>query len=119
MKIKECHPDWYYPVQGMRTLILGTFPPHPDKRHYEFYYPNRQNRFWGVMAKIASTELLQTEGTEAVEERKRLMTQRTAALKSQNLKTFSGSSMKTTHFKQFSSLGIPARQVHTESLSNT
>jgi G:T/U-mismatch repair DNA glycosylase len=52
MKIKECHPDWYYPVQGMRTLILGTFPPHPDKRHYEFYYPNRQNRFWGVMPKL-------------------------------------------------------------------
>jgi G:T/U-mismatch repair DNA glycosylase len=75
MKTEERHPDWYYPVQGMRTLILGTFPPHADKRHYPFYYPNRQNRFWGVMAKIASTELLQTQGIEAVEERKRLMKQ--------------------------------------------
>jgi G:T/U-mismatch repair DNA glycosylase len=74
-KTKERHPDWYYPVPGMRTLILGTFPPHKKKRKYEFYYPNNQNRFWKVMAKIASTELLQTGGTEAVEERKRLMKQ--------------------------------------------
>ena len=57
----------------MRALILGTFPP--IKWDYEFYYPNSQNRFWKVMAKIANTELLHTEGTKAVEERKRLMTQ--------------------------------------------
>jgi len=75
MKTKECHPDWYYPVPGMRALILGTFPPHPDKRHYEFYYPNRQNRFWNVMAEIANTRLFQTKGPQAVEERKTLMTQ--------------------------------------------
>jgi G:T/U-mismatch repair DNA glycosylase len=75
MKTKECHPNWYYPVQGMRALILGTFPPHIRKRHYEFYYPNSQNRFWKVMAKIANTKLSQNEGPQAVEERKRLMTQ--------------------------------------------
>jgi G:T/U-mismatch repair DNA glycosylase len=75
MKTKESHPDWYYPVQGMRSLILGTFPPHREKRHYEFYYPNRQNRFWKVMAEIANTKLSQNEGPQAVEERKRLMTQ--------------------------------------------
>ncbi len=75
MKTKEDHPDWYYPVQGMRTLILGTFPPHSDKWHYEFYYPNSQNRFWNVMAKIANTELSINRGPQAVEERKRMMTQ--------------------------------------------
>jgi G:T/U-mismatch repair DNA glycosylase len=75
MKKEECHPDWYYPVPGMRALILGTFPPHSDKRHYAFYYPNRQNRFWDVMAEIANTKLSQTRGHDAVEERKRLMTQ--------------------------------------------
>jgi G:T/U-mismatch repair DNA glycosylase len=74
-KTKECHPDWYYPVRGMRTLVLGTFPPHSDKRHYQFYYPNRQNRFWGVMAELAKTKLLHTEGTQAVKERKKLMRQ--------------------------------------------
>jgi G:T/U-mismatch repair DNA glycosylase len=72
---KEDHPDWYYPVQGMRALILGTFPPHIRKRHYEFYYPNSQNRFWKVMAEIANTKLSQNKGQQAVEERKRLMTQ--------------------------------------------
>lgn len=75
MEKKEDHPDWYYPVQGMRTLILGTFPPHIKKRHYEFYYPNSQNRFWDVMAEIANTKLFQNRGPQAVEERKRLMTQ--------------------------------------------
>jgi G:T/U-mismatch repair DNA glycosylase len=75
MKTRECHPDWYYPVPGMRALILGTFPPHRDKRHYEFYYPNRQNRFWKVMAKIASHQIVFNAGTPAVEERKRLMEQ--------------------------------------------
>jgi G:T/U-mismatch repair DNA glycosylase len=75
MRTKEHHPDWYYPVQGMRALILGTFPPHKRKRHYEFYYPNSQNRFWKVMAEIANTKLSQDRGPKAVEERKRLMTQ--------------------------------------------
>ncbi|MFY9680729.1 MAG: hypothetical protein WA416_09740 [Candidatus Sulfotelmatobacter sp.] len=74
-KTEECHPDWYYPVQGMRTLILGTFPPRKKMRKYEFYYPNNQNRFGKVMAKIANTKLLTAEGTQAVEERKKLMTQ--------------------------------------------
>jgi G:T/U-mismatch repair DNA glycosylase len=75
MKTKEDHPDWYYPVEGMRTLILGTFPPHINKRKYEFYYPNSQNRFWRVMAEIAKTKLSQNKGPQAVEERKRLMAQ--------------------------------------------
>ena len=73
MKTKECHPDWYYPVPGMRALILGTFPPY--KRDYEFYYPNSQNRFWKVMAEIAKHQIVFNAGTPAVEERKRLMTQ--------------------------------------------
>jgi len=75
MKTKEDHPDWYYPVRGMRTLILGTFPPHSGKRHYEFYYPNSQNRFWKVMAEIAKHQIVFNAGTPAVEERKRLMEQ--------------------------------------------
>ena len=59
----------------MRALILGTFPPHKNKRKYEFYYPNSQNRFWKIMAEIANTKLSQNKGPQAVEERKRLMTQ--------------------------------------------
>jgi G:T/U-mismatch repair DNA glycosylase len=78
MKKEERHPDWYFPVQGMRALILGTFPPYikkNKKREYEFYYPNSQNRFWKVMAEIAKTKLSQNKRPEAVEERKKLMTQ--------------------------------------------
>ena len=59
----------------MRALILGTFPPHIKKRDYEFYYPNSQNRFWTIMAEIANSKLVQNKGPQAVEERKRLMTQ--------------------------------------------
>jgi G:T/U-mismatch repair DNA glycosylase len=78
MKTEERHPDWYYKVPEMRTLILGTFPPYlkkSKKREYEFYYPNSRNRFWKVMAKIAKTELSVNDGQRAVEERKGLMKQ--------------------------------------------
>lgn len=59
----------------MRTLILGTFPPHESKRHFEFYYPNNQNRFWKVLAKLGSVTLTENHGLPAVEQRKMLMTQ--------------------------------------------
>lgn len=72
---EEHHPEWYYPVKNMTTLILGTYPPHISKWNYEFYYPNKRNRFWNVLARIAEVdeELLQTE--DAVKFRKSLMSQ--------------------------------------------
>ncbi|MBL7687648.1 MAG: hypothetical protein JNJ49_06405 [Bdellovibrionaceae bacterium] len=70
---RDHHPDWYYPIQGMRTLILGTFPPHKDKRHIEFYYPNKQNRFWSVFAEVAGKRLSKNADSDAVNERKQLM----------------------------------------------
>lgn len=70
---KEEHPEWYYHIPDMRTLILGTFPPYKDKRDFEFYYPNNQNRFWNVLAKIENCTLKAHEGQDAVEERKKLM----------------------------------------------
>jgi G:T/U-mismatch repair DNA glycosylase len=39
----EIHPNWYFDIPIMRTLILGSFPPHADKRRFQFYYPNPQN----------------------------------------------------------------------------
>lgn len=65
----EKHPDWYIDVPGMRTLILGSFPPHENKRDYEFYYPNKQNRFWKVLAKADKYSLKYFEGKSAVDER--------------------------------------------------
>lgn len=69
----EVHPDWYYPVDGMRTLILGTYPPHESRWSYPFYYPNRVNNFWPVMAAIQGLSLTSFEGERAVLERKKLM----------------------------------------------
>lgn len=53
---REVHPDWYYTVPQMKTLIIGSFPPRtntPDIkrtfRHYEFYYPNKYNYFWKAL----------------------------------------------------------------------
>ena len=40
---EENHPDWYFHVENMTTLILGTYPPHISKWNYEFYYSNYVN----------------------------------------------------------------------------
>lgn len=70
---REIHPDWYYPISGMRVLILGTYPPHVNKRDYDFYYPNRRNRFWKILAEIANVPLTENSGFAAVAQRKHLM----------------------------------------------
>lgn len=70
---KEIHPEWHHPVQNMNVLILGTFPPHQNKRKYEFYYPNPSNHFWQVLAAIANYEIAEYEKEPAVAERKKLM----------------------------------------------
>ena len=57
----------------MRALILGSFPPHPKRWDYEFYYPNAKNHFWFILAEIAGRELQEFEGAAAVRERQRLM----------------------------------------------
>ena len=61
---KEAHPtDWYTPIAGMKTLILGSFPPADNDPHlrktrdYQFYYPNNKNNFWRALSKALSDEL--------------------------------------------------------------
>lgn len=70
---QEIHPDWFYPVKTMQTLILGTYPPHKKRRDFEFYYPNNQNLFWKVLAEIANYKLTEFKGKAAVTEREKLM----------------------------------------------
>jgi hypoxanthine-DNA glycosylase len=53
----ETHPNWYRDVPAMETLILGSFPPHYSKWTYEFYYPNKQNRFWKILASLCNFQL--------------------------------------------------------------
>ncbi len=71
----ETHPTWYRDLPTLRTLILGSFPPHPSKHNYPFYYPNGINRFWKILADIAGMPLEWTkkDPTKAVEERYAIM----------------------------------------------
>ena len=74
----EDHPDWYRDVSPMHYLILGSFPPHPDRQQYPFYYPNRRNRLWPVLAELAALPLQWRIGDDpavAVAERYRIMQQ--------------------------------------------
>ena len=70
---REIHPDWYHPIVGMVTLIVGSYPPVREKWDFLFYYPNKQNRMWQVLAQIAHKPLVHFNGEEAVKERKSLM----------------------------------------------
>jgi len=71
----EEHPNWYKDVSPMRCLILGSFPPHSSKWAYPFYYPNRRNRFWKILAALARESLQSTKENNdlAVEERYSIM----------------------------------------------
>lgn len=71
----ETHPSWYRDIPTLRTLILGSFPPHPTKRIYPFFYPNGRNRFWKILADIAGMPLEWTKKNpgKAVEERYAIM----------------------------------------------
>ena len=67
------HPEWYHDIPVMKTLILGSFPPHIDKRDYEFYYPNKQNNFWKIFSAISGISLSDETKDEAVDKRKQIM----------------------------------------------
>lgn len=69
----ESHPDWYYNIPIMKILILGSYPPHPKRYSYPFYYPHKRNHFWKILADIAKTPLVYFEGEQAVLERKSIM----------------------------------------------
>ena len=73
--ITEVHPNWYLDVTPMRFLILGSFPPHPKRRAYEFFYPNRRNRFWQILSDLSGQKLYSTKenNESAVEERYAIM----------------------------------------------
>lgn len=72
---KEEHPNWYKDVSPMRCLILGSFPPHPTKWEYPFFYPNGRNRFWKILADLAEEPLKWTkiDKIKAVQERYEIM----------------------------------------------
>ena len=48
----ETHPWQPFVPENARVLVMGTFPPQPKRWSMDFYYPNRTNDFWPLMALI-------------------------------------------------------------------
>jgi len=72
---EETHPwNWYIP-DGAETVIIGTFPPTRRNWSFDFFYPNKNNYFWKLIARIAACPLRCSSGEEAVAERKKLLNQ--------------------------------------------
>lgn len=71
----ETHPWNYYAPQGSKILFVGTFPPARQRWSYDFFYPNKANFFWRILAAISHKKLQYDAGPLAVEERKALLQQ--------------------------------------------
>jgi AbiV family abortive infection protein len=52
-------------------LLLGTFPTEEKNRAFEFFYPNKGNRFWGMLSMITGKAI--TFGDNAVADRKLIL----------------------------------------------
>jgi G:T/U-mismatch repair DNA glycosylase len=75
---EEILPWSEYIPNNADKLILGTFPTKENNRDFEFFYPNRNNKFWKVLARIANKKLTDFENNAdgkllAVGERKRIL----------------------------------------------
>lgn len=71
----EQHPWNWYGAPGTRTLIIGTFPPTRKNWSFDFFYPNKRNFFWKILAAITGHTLIHTSGEAAIAERKALLDQ--------------------------------------------
>lgn len=48
----ERHPWPPFVPRDARLLMLGTFPPKPERWSMPFYYPNRINDFWRICGMV-------------------------------------------------------------------
>lgn len=48
----ETHPFEPFIPESAKILILGTFPPKPEKWSMVFYYPNKINDMWRIVGLI-------------------------------------------------------------------
>jgi G:T/U-mismatch repair DNA glycosylase len=48
----ESHPFEPFLPDGALVLMLGTFPPKPERWSMEFYYPNKINDMWRLIGLI-------------------------------------------------------------------
>ena len=51
-KIIESHPFEPFIPDNSKVLMLGTFPPKPERWSMEFFYPNWINDMWRIMGSI-------------------------------------------------------------------
>lgn len=51
-EIIESHPFEPILPSHAKVMMMGTFPPTPEKRCMEFHYPNFQNDMWRIMGEI-------------------------------------------------------------------
>ncbi|MCC8117786.1 MAG: uracil-DNA glycosylase family protein [Bacteroidales bacterium] len=49
---QESHPWEPYIPENARLLVMGTFPPAPNRWSMDFYYPNFINDFWRIVGLI-------------------------------------------------------------------
>ena len=50
--LKECHPLEPFLPEHAKALMLGSFPPPPDRWTINFYYPNFQNDMWRIFGLV-------------------------------------------------------------------
>ena len=48
----EVHPFEPFLPQWARVLVLGTFPPKPERWAMPFFYPNKINDMWRIMGLV-------------------------------------------------------------------
>lgn len=86
MQTTEDHPFLYFIPEGCKSLVIGTFPPTRRNWSYDFFYPNKLNLFWSMMAAISGTNLQFFSGEAAVDERKAILTNLNAGVTDMGLK---------------------------------
>lgn len=69
----ETLPWKEYIPSNAKMLILGTFPTKKSNRTFEFFYPNKANRFWPTLARVANIPLTEFNGESAVIQRKTIL----------------------------------------------
>jgi G:T/U-mismatch repair DNA glycosylase len=69
----EHHPWNYYVPPNAKSLIIGTFPTAKKNWSFDFFYPNKRNLLWRVLASICNRELTYIEHQNAVAERKEIL----------------------------------------------
>lgn len=51
-QLVESHPFEPFVPVGAKVLMLGSFPPPPQRWSMNFYYPNKTNDMWRIMGLI-------------------------------------------------------------------